>query len=80
MSDSVSELAERGQRLTPHERERLIELLLKSLVEPPVPEIEAAWDREIERRIAAWRRGEMETYDLEEVLEEARRGCSRWHA
>ena len=48
-------------------------MLQKSLVEPPAPDIEAAWDREIERRIETWRRGEMETYDLEEVLEEARR-------
>ena len=55
------------------ERERLADLLLKSLMEPPASQVAGAWDREIERRIDAWRRGEMETYDLDEVLEEARR-------
>ena len=73
MSDPVLELAQRGQSLAPDERERLVELLLKSLVEPAAPEIEAAWDREIERRVAAYKRGEVETHDLEEVLAEARR-------
>jgi putative addiction module component (TIGR02574 family) len=41
--------------------------------EAPSPEIEAAWDREIARRIAAYERGESKTYPADEVFAEARR-------
>ena len=73
MSDPVLELARRGQSLAPNERERLVELLLKSLVESASPDIKEAWDREIELRVAAYQRGEVETYALDDVLAEARR-------
>jgi len=36
-------------------------------------EIAAAWDREIEARIAAYERGECKTYSADEVFAEARR-------
>lgn len=73
MSDPVLELAQRGQSLAPNERERLVELLLKSLVESASPDIKDAWDREIESRVAAYQRGEVETYPLDDVLATARR-------
>ena len=73
MPDPVLELAERGRSLAPQERERLVELLLETLVEPATPEVEEAWTREIERRVAAHARGDVETFDLEDVLSEARR-------
>jgi putative addiction module component (TIGR02574 family) len=73
MPDPVLDLAERGRSLAPEERERLVELLLETLVEPAAPEIEEAWDREIERRVAAHKSGEVEMFDLEDVLAEARR-------
>ena len=73
MPDVVAELAERGRALVPEERSRLVELLLESLHEPPVSEIEAAWDKEIERRVAAHERGEVETFAAEDVFDEARR-------
>ena len=73
MPDPVLELAERGRSLAPQERERLVELLLETLVEPATPEVEEAWAREIERRVAAHGRGDVETFDLEDVLSEARR-------
>jgi putative addiction module component (TIGR02574 family) len=72
MSDIVLDLAQRGQSLAPHERERLVELLLKSLVETTSPDIDDAWDREIASRIAAHQRGEIETYPLEDVIAQAR--------
>ena len=40
---------------------------------PPLPEIEAAWDREIAERVAAYDRGEATVYAAEDVLAEARR-------
>jgi putative addiction module component (TIGR02574 family) len=73
MPDVVSELADRGRALVPEERSRLVELLLESLHEPPLSEIEAAWDKEIDRRVAAYERGEVETFSAEDVFAEARR-------
>jgi putative addiction module component (TIGR02574 family) len=73
MSDIVLDLAQRGQALAPSECERLVELLLKSLVETTAPDIKDAWDREIELRVAAYQRGEVETYALEDVLAQAQR-------
>jgi putative addiction module component (TIGR02574 family) len=73
MQDPVAELAERGRALVPEERSRLVELLLESLHEPPLSEIEAAWNKEIERRVAAYDRGELETFSAEDVFAEARR-------
>jgi putative addiction module component (TIGR02574 family) len=73
MPDLVAELADRGRSLAPEDRSRLVELLLESLHEPPLSEIEAAWDAEIVRRVDAHKRGEVETFAAEEVFAEARR-------
>ena len=73
MPDSVLELAERGRALNPQERARLVDLLLATLDDVSTSEVSEAWDREIERRIAAYKAEEVEAYDLEEVLAEARR-------
>ena len=73
MHDQVVELAEQGKALAPEDRSRLVEIILETLYEPPLPEIDAAWDAEIERRVAAYERGEVETYSAEEVFAEARR-------
>ena len=73
MPDIVAELAERGRSLVPEDRSRLVELLLESLHEAPTAEIDAAWSAEIVRRVAAYERGEVETYAAEDVFAEARR-------
>ena len=73
MPDPVLELADRSRALTPEERSRLIDLLLVSLEDTAPPEITKVWDREIDRRIKACEDGEVEAYDLEDVMEEARR-------
>ena len=72
MSDQVTELAKRGKALSPEERSRLIDLLLESLHEPPITEVEAAWEVEIERRLAEYDRGEVKSIDAEEVFAKAR--------
>jgi putative addiction module component (TIGR02574 family) len=41
--------------------------------EPTLAEVEAAWAEEIERRVAAHERGEVETFAAEDVMAEARR-------
>lgn len=73
MPDQVTELAERGKALAPEDRERLVELLLQSLNEPAVAEIEAGWETEIERRLAEYDRGEVQAIDAEEVFAKAKR-------
>jgi putative addiction module component (TIGR02574 family) len=73
MPDPVLELAERGRALSPDERSRLVDLLLASLDDLAPASVADAWDREIERRIAAHNAGEGKVYDLDEVMDEARR-------
>jgi putative addiction module component (TIGR02574 family) len=77
MRDQVTELAERGKALAPEDRSRLVDMLLVSLHEAPVAEVEAAWDQEVERRLAAYDRGELQSLDGEEVLAKARRLTQR---
>ncbi len=73
MPDLVAELVEQARTLAPEDRSRLVDLLLESLHESPLAEVEAAWTKEIERRVAAYERGEVQTYAAEEVFAEARR-------
>lgn len=77
MRDQVAELAERGKELAPEDRSRLVDMLLVSLHEAPVAEVEAAWDEEVERRLAAYDRGEVQAIDGAEVLAKARRLAER---
>ena len=72
MNDQLVELAERGKALAPEDRSLLVDLLLESLQEAPIGEVEAAWDAETERRLAAYERGEIQAVDGEEVLARAR--------
>lgn len=73
MPDTLKELEEQVRALTAEERARLAEVLLESLQDAPITEIEAAWDAEIEQRIAAYDRGELQTFSAEDVFAEARR-------
>ena len=73
MADPVADLIERAKSLEPEERVRLVELLLDSLHDEPIAEVEAAWEREIRRRVEAFERGEVETFAAEDVFAEARR-------
>ena len=73
MADLVKELADRGRALAPEDRSRLVDLLIESLHEPPLAQIETAWSEEIARRVAAFERGEVKTYAAEDVFAEARR-------
>lgn len=72
MQDPVLELAEQGKALAPEDRSRLVDMLLVSLHERPSAQIEAAWDEEAARRLAAYDRGDLQAIDGEEVLAQAR--------
>jgi putative addiction module component (TIGR02574 family) len=73
MPDQVSELVARGRALTPQDRERLVDQLLESLNEPAASQLDAAWEAEIQRRLAEYDRGEVVGIDAEEVFAKARR-------
>lgn len=73
MSVTLKELEQQACSLSPDERARLADVLLESLRDAPLAEIEATWDREIEERVAAFDRGELETFSAESVFAEARR-------
>ena len=73
MSVTLAEVERHARALSPEERARLVETLLESLRDAPVADIRAAWDREIAERLAAYERGEVETFAAEEVFAEARR-------
>jgi putative addiction module component (TIGR02574 family) len=73
MSITLAEVEEQARRLEPEDRARLAEALLESLQTAPLAELQAAWGREIEERVAAYERGESEVFAAEEVFAEARR-------
>lgn len=72
MSASLKKIEEQAKALSAEERAKLAESMLESLY-APVSEIEAAWAEEIERRVAAFDRGEIPAYAAEDVFAEARR-------
>ena len=73
MPDQVTELVKRGRALAPEDRERLVDQLLESLNEPAASELNAAWEAEIEKRLAEYDRGEAQAVDAEAVFAKARR-------
>jgi putative addiction module component (TIGR02574 family) len=73
MSQSLSELERHVRTLSADERARLAEVLLESLQEPPLSEVEAAWRQEIKERVAAYQRGDLQAYPAEDVFAEVRR-------
>ena len=73
MPDQVSELVKLGRALAPEDRERLVDQLLESLNEPAAAELNAAWEAQIERRLADHDRGDVHAVDAEDVFAKARR-------
>jgi putative addiction module component (TIGR02574 family) len=72
MAASLKEIEQQARALAAEERAQLAETLLESL-HSPISDIEAAWAREIEDRVAAFDRGDMPAYAAEDVFAEARR-------
>jgi putative addiction module component (TIGR02574 family) len=73
MSSLLAELSARASQLPPEERAQLAEGLLESLQEWSSPEVEAAWDTEILKRIGEYERGEAVLWPAADVFAEARR-------
>jgi putative addiction module component (TIGR02574 family) len=73
MPSAFAEIERQARMLAPDERARLAEFLLESLCNDSLQEIETAWRSEIEKRVAAFDRGEVKTFLAEDVFAEARR-------
>jgi putative addiction module component (TIGR02574 family) len=73
MSTIVEELSARAKTLPAEDRARLVEELLDSLEGEPDVGAEAAWEREIERRVAEIDSGAVALVASEDVHAEARR-------
>jgi len=73
MTLSLAEVENQACMLPPDERARLAEVLLESIQNGPLSEIEAAWQLEIGNRVASYERGENQTFPAEDVFAEAKR-------
>lgn len=71
MAATFGEIEKQARSLAAEDRARLAETLLESL-HAPVSEVETAWAREIEERLAAFDRGETQVFPAEDVFAEAR--------
>ena len=72
---SLAEVEQQARRLSPNDRAQLAEILLESLQDNMLGEIETAWQQEIKERVAAYDRGELKTFSEEEVFAEANLLC-----
>jgi putative addiction module component (TIGR02574 family) len=76
MTDLVTELSQRARELTPEDRARLAEELLASLEEKLEPEVDAAWNEELRKRIAEVENGTARLIPASEVFARVRRALS----
>lgn len=67
MTKAAKILSDQARKLSPAERLELVDDILASLDEPD-PAIDRLWAKEAEDRLAAYRRGEIKSVPLEEVL------------
>jgi putative addiction module component (TIGR02574 family) len=66
MNERVRLLSEEAAKLTPEERVELVERINLTLLNRQ-DEIDEAWDKEVERRMEAYRRGEMKSFSWQEI-------------
>ncbi len=64
--EALDQLAKKAIGLRPLERIRLVEAILYSL-DKPDPDIEKSWIAESEARYEAYKSGELEAYDWDEI-------------
>jgi putative addiction module component (TIGR02574 family) len=64
--ETLEQIAKKAIGLRPIERIRLVEAILHSL-DKPDPDIEKSWVAESEARYEAYKRGELEAHDWDEI-------------
>jgi putative addiction module component (TIGR02574 family) len=72
MTRALSEIERDVQELSPADRARLLQSLIKNLDAPSDADAESAWLAESERRLDQIESGEAQTYPGPDVLREAR--------
>jgi len=72
MSTSLNKMIHEALALPPESRAKLARELVASLEEDSDTDVEAAWDREIEKRVAEIKRGQAQGRPAEQVLAEIR--------
>jgi len=72
MANTYTELEREARMLSPVERSRLVDVLLDSLREGELAEVESVWAVEIERRVKAYEQGEAKLIPAEDVFAKAR--------
>ncbi|MBV5285958.1 MAG: addiction module protein [Methyloversatilis discipulorum] len=72
MSSLLEELSQKARTLTADERTRLAHELIESVEREVAPDIQAAWDAEISKRVACYERGEATLIAAEDVFAAAR--------
>jgi putative addiction module component (TIGR02574 family) len=73
MSTLFDEISTKARQLTVEERAQLAQELLASVERETDPDVQAAWETEIARRIGKHDRGEARLIPAEEVFAAARR-------
>jgi len=73
MSQDYAEIEKSARLLTPEERARLAEAMTESRREAMSPDVEAAWEAEIRRRVEAYERGEATLIPAEDVFAKTRK-------
>ena len=73
MSGVLRDITHRATALSPEERAQLAVLMLESLHESSSAEVDAAWDQELQARIAAYEGGEPKLVSAKDIFDEARR-------
>lgn len=73
MAATIEELEAQASKLAPEDRARLAYAILMSLDGIEEGDIEEAWRAEVQARLAAYQRGEIDAVPAAEVFEKARR-------
>lgn len=73
MSSLLDEISQKARALTCDERTQLAHVLLESVEQELDPDIQAAWDAEITKRIASYEQGDATLIPAADVFAAARR-------
>lgn len=73
MSSLLEEISQKVRALTPDERTQLAHTLLESVEQELEPDIQAAWEAEITKRIESYERDDATLIAADEVFAAARR-------
>jgi putative addiction module component (TIGR02574 family) len=74
MSQKSQVILGEALKLTPHERAEVAEQLIASLDDVHDPDVEQAWQEEVQRRLLQVERGEVKAISWEEVQRRLRDG------